>query len=128
MSVVLGLDIGTAKTGVAIGNTETGFAWPRPALFGDIQTHLDALRELVTTEHVDRIVVGLPLSTDGEENEQSTYTREQAALLEQALGIEIELHDERFSSQGVLRQHQGQSLKRGAEDSLSAVAVVESCL
>ena len=62
MSIILGLDIGDARTGVAISDELGIAAHPlctiqrksRKALLAELQ-------ELVTAHKVERIVVGLPL-------------------------------------------------------------------
>jgi putative Holliday junction resolvase len=46
----------------------------------------------------ERIVVGLPLSLSGADSAQTRETRAFAARLEAAVGVPVELYDERFTT------------------------------
>ena len=59
---------------------------------------LARLRELVRQQGVRRIVVGLPLHLDGTPSEMSEEAKAFAARVEKALGIPVEMMDERLSS------------------------------
>jgi putative Holliday junction resolvase len=59
---------------------------------------LSRLRELVRQEGVRRIVVGLPLHLDGSASEMSAEAARFAARVEKALGLPVEMMDERLSS------------------------------
>ena len=59
---------------------------------------LARLRELVRDEKVRRIVVGLPLHLDGTPSEMSEETKSFAARVEKALGLPVDMMDERLSS------------------------------
>ncbi len=97
--VILAIDYGQKRLGLALsdehGVTSRPFAtWVRTNRRRD----LARLRELVRKEGVRRIVVGLPLHMDGTSSEMSAETRAYAARVEKALGIRVELMDERLSS------------------------------
>jgi len=97
--VVLAIDYGQKRLGLALsdehGVTSRPFAtWVRTNRRRD----LARLRELVRKEGVRSIVVGLPLHMDGAPSEMSAETRAFAARVEKALGIRVELMDERLSS------------------------------
>jgi putative Holliday junction resolvase len=53
---------------------------------------------LVRQEEVRRIVVGLPLHLDGTSSEMSEEAKSFALRVERALGLPVELMDERLSS------------------------------
>jgi putative Holliday junction resolvase len=59
---------------------------------------LARLRELVRQQAVRRIVVGLPLHLDGTPSEISDEAKSFAVRVEKALGIPVEMMDERLSS------------------------------
>ena len=72
MSIILGLDIGDARTGVAISDELGVAAHPLCTIQRKSRKAVLAeLRELVAVHNVERIVVGLPLQLDGETGAQA---------------------------------------------------------
>ena len=98
MSRVLALDHGSRRVGVAIGETETGLAFARPALRRrSAQRDLDAVARLVREEAVELILIGLPLNMDGTEGRQAAAARSFGERLAE-IGPEVAYADERLSS------------------------------
>ena len=100
MSCIFGFDVGSRRSGVAIGNTFTGTA-RNLAVLGMDQgqpewARLDALRREWLP---DTLVVGLPLTLDGEEQPASKRARRFAEALQQRYQLPVYLVDERHSSQ-----------------------------
>jgi putative Holliday junction resolvase len=105
--VILAIDYGRKRLGLALsdalGVTSQPFAtWNRTNRRRD----LARLRELVKKHGVRRIVVGLPLHLDGTPSEMSEEATGFATRVEKALGVRVELVDERLTS-----WEAGQSLK-----------------
>src|SRR4030088_1169977 len=99
--VILAIDYGKKRLGLALsdehGVTSRPFAiWTRINRRRD----LARLRELVRQHAVRHIVVGLPLHLDGTQSEMSEEAKGFAARVEKALGIRVEMMDERMSSWG----------------------------
>lgn len=97
--VILAIDYGRKKLGLALSDefqlTARPFAtWLRTNRRRD----LARLRELVRNERVSRIVVGLPLHLDGTASEMSEEAKAFASRVSKALGISVEMADERLSS------------------------------
>ena len=97
--VILAIDYGKKRLGLALsdefGITSRPFAtWTRINRRRD----LARLRELVRQEKIRRIIVGLPLHLDGRPSEMSEETRSFALRVEKAIGIPVEMVDERLSS------------------------------
>jgi putative holliday junction resolvase len=97
--VILAIDYGKKRLGLALsdefGLTSRPYAtWTRINRRRD----LSRLRELVRQEGIRRIVVGLPLRLDGMPSEMSEETKSFAARVEKALGLPVEMMDERLSS------------------------------
>ncbi|HYO73233.1 MAG TPA: Holliday junction resolvase RuvX [Archangium sp.] len=95
----LGLDYGTKTIGVAASDAlgltaQTVTTIRRTSLKAD----LAALKELVNEYEVERFVVGLPLNMDGSEGPRAEATRKFVDALTQALGLPVELWDERLST------------------------------
>ena len=97
--VILAIDYGQKRLGLALSDetrvTSRPYAtWTRTNRRRD----LSRLRELVRQEGVRRIVVGLPLHLDGTPSEMSEEAKRFAARVEKALGVPVEMMDERLSS------------------------------
>jgi putative holliday junction resolvase len=97
--VILAIDYGKKRLGLALsdehGVTASPFAtWTRINRRRD----LARLRDLVRQRTVRRIVVGLPLHLDGTPSEISEEAKSFATRVAKALGIPVELMDERLSS------------------------------
>ncbi|RAO75601.1 Holliday junction resolvase RuvX [Dyella jiangningensis] len=99
LSCVFGFDYGSRLIGIAVGNRFTGSArglGTVPVRDGEPDwNRLDALRQEWLP---DTLVVGLPLTLDGEEQPASRGARRFAEKLGQRYGLPIELTDERHSS------------------------------
>ena len=84
---------------MAIGDTETGMAFARPAIRRRNLDHdLALVGELCTTEGAGLVVVGLPLNMDGSEGSQAAAARAFGAGLAAAIGLAVAYEDERLSS------------------------------
>jgi putative holliday junction resolvase len=97
--VILAIDYGHKRLGLALsderGVTSRPFAtWTRINRRRD----LARLRELARQQGVCRIVVGLPLRLDGTPSEMSEEAKSFALRVEKALGIPVEMMDERLTS------------------------------
>lgn len=98
MTRLIGLDHGTRRIGVAIGDTETGMAFAREAIRRRNLDHdLGLVGELCTTEGVERVVIGLPMNMDGTEGPQAELARAFGDRLAD-IGVAVEYEDERLSS------------------------------
>lgn len=98
MSRILGLDHGSRRIGLAIGDTETGMAFARPALRrrGD-EADLRTIADLAHDEGVERVVIGLPANMDGSEGPQAGLARRFGERLGE-IGLAVGYQDERLTS------------------------------
>ncbi|HVA95258.1 MAG TPA: Holliday junction resolvase RuvX [Candidatus Dormibacteraeota bacterium] len=99
MGVILAIDYGQKKLGLALsdeyGVTVSPFAtWSRINRRRD----LARLRDLARQRAVRRIIVGLPVHLSGAPSEMSQEVMSFAARVEKALGIPVDMVDERLSS------------------------------
>ena len=99
MSVVIGIDLGERRIGVAVGDTQSGAVTPLLTLRRSTpgQDAL-AIARLVAERRAQELVVGLPLHIDGSESEQSLRTRAWVAEIDPLLDVPIRWRDERFTS------------------------------
>lgn len=96
---VLAFDYGERFVGVAVGDTGVGVAHPLATIAAAAAARrFAAIAELVREWQPSRLVVGLPLSLDGEEQEISRRARRFARQLEGRFGLPVALQDERLSS------------------------------
>jgi putative Holliday junction resolvase len=95
---ILGVDHGSRRIGVAIGDTETGMAFARPAiLLGRGEDGSEAIGRLARAEEIRLTIVGLPLNMDGSEGRQAAAARAFGERLA-GIGLEVVYHDERLTS------------------------------
>lgn len=98
MSTLIGLDHGSRRIGVAVGDTETGMAFARPAIIRRrLEVDISAIEALAGTESAELVVIGLPLHMDGTEGEQAASARKFGERLV-ARGMQVAYEDERLSS------------------------------
>jgi putative Holliday junction resolvase len=96
---VLALDYGAARTGVAVSDPTGTLARPLGVIErAGSETGLQELADLVRTEEVERVVVGLPLTLRGERGEQAAETERFAEALSVVLEVPVDRFDERFTT------------------------------
>ncbi len=118
---VLALDYGAARIGVAMGDTLQHIAFPRGVIAA--KTAFADIAALCGAENVELIVVGLPLTLQGEVGHQAKDVQGFAEALRAATGIEVRFVDERLtSSEAVARAREsGRSI-----DEIAAVIILET--
>ena len=125
MKRFLGIDYGVKKIGLAVGDDQMKIAFARPALL-DVADQPAAVLALCQAEDIHDVVIGVPLSTDATESQQTRMAKVFIDAVAQSLTVHT--IDERFSTQGVQRQQAHRTLERGQEDSLVAQALLQSFL
>jgi putative Holliday junction resolvase len=128
---VLALDYGSARCGCALSDPTGTIVTPVEAVLRPATKRGFArLRELVRERDVERVVVGLPLSLDGGDTEQTRETRAFADALAVRLGdgVPVEMHDERFTTRLAQRDTAGGARALASEDSRAAAHLLESWL
>jgi len=95
---IIALDYGSRRIGVAISDPEQTVAFPRDVWVGESDEGiLKKLRTLIDAEEAVQIIVGWPLSLQGEITKQ---TQETAEFIDKiaVLGVPIEKMDERWTT------------------------------
>ena len=124
MTRIVALDHGSRRIGVAVGDTETGMAFARPALRRrNEERDLAVIGELCATEDADLIIIGLPLNMDGSEGAQAAAAREFGDRLA-GIGHAVAYEDERLTSweAGERMAEAGRRARRGSGDLDSTAA------
>jgi putative holliday junction resolvase len=130
--VILALDVGDARIGVAKGETGSSFAFGRGFITRTkFSEDLKQLRDLMSKENAELIVIGLPKSKDGTDSPQTQKVRSFARELEKA-GIKVVLEDERFTTR-LASQHlrdlpKHKREEKGRLDEAAAILILESYL
>ena len=125
---VLALDYGSARCGCALSDPTGTIVTPIEIVPSPASKRgLETLRRLVQEREVERVVVGLPVSLQGGDSEQTRETRAFARQLSLRLGEEVpvEMHDERFTTL-LARRMEGDFTT--SEDSRAAAHLLESWL
>lgn len=127
---IAAIDLGRRRIGVAVTDAAAMGAHPvgiveRRALKQD----LDAIAAMLRDRRVSIIVVGLPLNMDGSEGPAALSARKFAAALAEALGVTVEMFDERLTSFEARERLSDMPVRKGARktglDALAAVVILE---
>jgi putative holliday junction resolvase len=127
---IAAIDLGRRRIGVAVTDAAAMGAHPvgiveRRALKDD----LEAIAAMLRDRDVSAIVVGLPLNMDGSEGPAARGARKFADQLATALGVGVELFDERLTSFEARERLADMPVRKGARktglDALAAVVILE---
>ncbi|MFH0905235.1 MAG: Holliday junction resolvase RuvX [bacterium] len=127
--IILGLDVGDRRIGVAIADTFTGLITPLPTHKAS-REFFNELAKLYHQHHFETVVLGMPLTLSGGRGEQAGKVAEVAEKIKRQLSIQIEFEDERFTSRVAAQQLREIPKDDQAVDidALSAVLILESWL
>jgi putative Holliday junction resolvase len=96
---VLAFDFGTKRIGVAMGEWETGLAHALETIAEEAnEPRFARIAALLAEWRPVELVVGLPLSLEGEEHELTRRCRRFANQLHGRFGLPVHLIDERLTS------------------------------
>ncbi|MBQ4348516.1 MAG: Holliday junction resolvase RuvX [Clostridia bacterium] len=131
--VILSVDYGDKRTGIAVCDRLEMLASPVTVIWGDYAPKVMAEIEKLTAEYkVQQIVVGLPKNMDGSEGERAEKCRAFAKELGEKTGIETVMVDERLTTVSAhkalnVTNVRGQK-RKDVVDAVSAVMILESYL
>lgn len=121
---LLGVDFGSRKIGLAIGDTDSKLALP----FGVVASNGQSIEELIVLagrEGVDGFVVGVPIPSDF--NQRQTQLERVSAFardLKAASGLLVYLVDEAFTSTEA-RRIQEEEAVAAKEDEIAACLILQ---
>lgn len=139
---LLAFDFGLRRIGVAVGDTVTGTAAPRPAVRGDLADGAGAgpdwgaIERQIRSSGPQRLIVGAPYNADGGETAMTRAAWRFAGELARRFALPVSWVDERYSSleaAEVLRARRASGLQRRRVertdiDSASAALILERWL
>lgn len=96
---LMALDVGERRIGVAVSDPSATLATPHTVIHRRSKAEdFAAVARLVAELEIKRVVVGLPLSLNGEMGPQARRVTRYARALAQTLDVPLELYDERYST------------------------------
>jgi len=122
---ILAIDWGEKRIGLALSDETQTLASPFDTLVrrAGKRFPMGRLLELTTPHHVAGVVVGLPLTPEGLEEESAVAARSLAEMVARRAGLPVELWDERMSTAralGAVREQGGST--RGRKEDVDALA------
>jgi len=130
---VIGIDLGTRRIGVAVTDGLGLTAQPHATIarHGG-QRDLDAIGAVVRAFDAERVVLGLPLSPEGEVGRAASSAHAFAERLRAAIGIPVDLIDESFSTveaeEVLLRPALSRKRRKQVVDRLAAAVILQRWL
>lgn len=130
----MGLDLGKARIGIAFSDI-LGILASAYETYKTVskEADLNYISSLINKFSVDEVVVGLPLTMNGEEQEMAQFVRNFTTELSKKTSIKIVLRDERLTSveaDEYLRNCNIKDWRKRKEliDQVSAVIILQSYL
>ena len=133
MAVLLGLDIGDIRIGVALSDELGVAAHPLCTLTRkNRKVDLLAISDLIFIHKAERVIIGLPISLDGSMGPQAEKVQKFAKRLERVINIPIEFQDERFTTaeaEEILQEiYKNRKEKKKLIDEVAAVIILTDYL
>lgn len=130
----LGLDLGTRTLGLSISDESKTLANTLTTLHfdGNYDTLLEPIKEIVKSENVEKIVLGLPINMNYTIGDRGKTTLEFKQKLETYLNIEVIMQDERLSTveanNYLLQADMSRKKRKKHIDSLAANIILQTYL
>jgi putative Holliday junction resolvase len=130
---VIGIDLGTRRIGVAVTDGLGLTAQPHATLarHGG-QRDLEAIGAVVRAFDAERVVLGLPLSPEGEVGRAARSAQAFAERLRAALAVPVDLIDESFSTveaeEVLLQANLSRARRKEVVDRLAAAVILQRWL
>lgn len=125
MKKLLGIDFGERRIGLAVGLSEFGMAFSRNAIDTKITPNpFQAIKELISEENIDTIVIGYPQRTDDKVGEKEKVVDLFIQELEKVTSIPILRQNEAYTTETAkgLTSHFSKKKKRNQKSALDSAA------
>jgi putative Holliday junction resolvase len=130
--MILGIDYGARRVGVAAADSVTRFARPVEVIDIREQEPIDRIGQLIRELDVTLVVVGRPTGLSGAPGPAVKAQQEFLTRLRAATGVEVAEHDERFTTveaERLLRVAGARAgARRNARDAVAAQLLLQSYL
>ena len=130
----LGLDLGSKRIGVAIGDRTGTIASPFQVLqrTGSLRRDHEAIAKLVVEEEADIVVVGLPFNMNGSLGPAADAAVAEAAALATVVGVPVVTFDERRTTvtadQAMMEMNMRAQARRRIVDKIAAAVMLQNWL
>ncbi len=130
----LGIDLGSKRIGVAIGDRTGTIASPLQVLqrSGSLRRDHEAIAKLVIEEEADVVVVGLPLNMNGSSGPAAKAAIDEAAALATVVGVPVVTFDERRTTvtadQAMIEANMRAQARRRIVDKIAAAVMLQNWL
>lgn len=114
---------------MALSDPRGIIAQPWAVIDRSVSDVVTEVQRIVAENEVDTIVVGLPIRLSGAEGASASSARELAARLQQATGVSVVLHDERYTTvaaEQAMREGRASARKRRSRRDKVAAAIILS--
>jgi len=131
---IMGLDVGEKRIGVAVSDP---MGWTAQGLEvivskGSYEADINRIKEVAQKYEVGRVVIGLPKNMDGSSGPQVEKIKLFASRLSKALGLPVELWDERLTTVAAEKLLIGADLSRARRrqvvDKMAAALILQGYL
>lgn len=133
MERYLGIDLGEKRIGLAVSDPTLTIAQPLKTLeFTSMPKLVRDLQEVIETLGISKMIVGLPITLKGTYSQKTHQIVEMVEKLKQALGLPVELYDERLTTVQAQKTMQflgkKPSRQKGQVDQLAAMHLLQNYL
>ena len=130
--IILGVDLGKARTGVAVCDKSEMLASPVEVVYEHNRALLERVAQLAKERRAEQIVVGLPRNMDGSEGESAQNARAFGAELHALCGLPVDFSDERgttVTAHNFLNETNTRGKRRkAAVDAVAATIILQDYL
>jgi putative holliday junction resolvase len=130
--MILGVDPGSRRVGLAIADLQTRFARPLEVIDARLQDPVARIAEVVATADVTTVVVGRPLGLSGRAGPAVAAQTRLVSALRERLEVPVEEFDERLTTvvaERALRSAgAGAAVRRRMRDAVSAQVLLQGYL
>ena len=130
----VGLDLGSKRVGVAIGDRTGTIASPLRVLqrSGSVTRDHEAIAKLVVEEEADIVVVGLPLNMSGSSGPAAQAAIDEAAALATVVAVPVVTFDERRTTvtadRAMMEANMRAQARRRIVDKIAAAVMLQNWL
>jgi putative Holliday junction resolvase len=127
--VLLGLDVGSVRIGVALARSDVRIAQPLTTIDNTDRVY-DVIRGLVSEHGVAAIVVGWPRGMQGQVTEQTKFAEAFVEALRQQVRLPVYLQDEALTSQKAETElrNRNKPFEKSDVDALAATYILDDYL
>lgn len=131
----LGLDLGSKTLGISISDRTNCIASVYTTIFfdnGDYSSLILPLKEIIDKEDIDTLVLGLPKNMNNSLGERALITLEFKKMLENELGLNVIMEDERLTSvisnNVLIKADVSRKKRKKKVDGIAAVVILQGYL